>query len=234
MNQLHSVETSAGAPLTNSADLLEWYCTGRLTRFRVDEPLVSARLRPPSGHSHPLNAERRLWMVAGIAGSIRRAAVVAVILALAGAVAGCTGSDRQQPAEAAPAPRIAGGSTGQANATFARIPDIVTKAQPSVVTIITGEGLGSGVVWSRDGVIVTNEHVVGNAKQVQVARGLHPAVAGRRLDRLRHPGGHGRQRGRPAAQERPLHPGDTVTVTYLRGGGSHEAKVQLADRPTSG
>jgi serine protease DegQ len=117
----------------------------------------------------PLNAERRLWMVAGIAGSTRRAAVVAVILALAGAVAGCTGSDRQQSAEAAPAPRTAGGATGQANATFAQIPNIVTKAQPSVVTVITGEGLGSGVVWSRDGVIVTNEHVVGNAKQVQVA-----------------------------------------------------------------
>lgn len=33
---------------------------------------------------------------------------------------------------------------------------------------------------------------------------------------------------------RPLSPGDTVTVSYLRGGGRHDAKVQLADRPTSG
>jgi serine protease DegQ len=107
-------------------------------------------------------------MGAGIAGWTCRAAVVAVILALAAAVAGCTGGDRQ-PAQAAPAPRTAGRTTTQVTAAFDRIPDVVSKVQPSVVTIITSKGLGSGVVWSSDGVIVTDEHVVSGAKQVEVA-----------------------------------------------------------------
>jgi hypothetical protein len=34
MNQHHSVETSAGAPLTNQVDLLESNCTGRMSQFR--------------------------------------------------------------------------------------------------------------------------------------------------------------------------------------------------------
>jgi S1-C subfamily serine protease len=105
-------------------------------------------------------------MGAGIAGWPRRAAVGAVILALAAAVAGCT--DRQ-PAAAVPAARTAGTTTKQVPAAFERIPDVVTKVQPSVVTIITSKGLGSGVVWSAEGIIVTDEHVVSGAKQVEVA-----------------------------------------------------------------
>ena len=107
-------------------------------------------------------------MGAGIAGWPRRTAVVAMILALAAAVAGCTG-DHKQPAEAAPAPRLASNSSARATSNVGQIPNVVAKAEPSVVTILTGQGLGSGVVWSSDGVIVTNEHVVGDNKQVQVA-----------------------------------------------------------------
>lgn len=43
--------------------------------------------------------------------------------------------------------------------------DLVEKVSPSVVTVRTSEGLGSGVVL-RDDVVVTNEHVVGNARDV--------------------------------------------------------------------
>jgi serine protease DegQ len=50
------------------------------------------------------------------------------------------------------------------------IPDIVSAIQPSVVTIFTGGGgLGSGVVYHTDGLILTNQHVVGDSSQVQVA-----------------------------------------------------------------
>jgi serine protease DegQ len=105
-------------------------------------------------------------MGAGIAGWPRRMAVVAIILALAAVAAGCTGDDNQ-PAEAAPAPRLA--SSSQASGNAGQIPNVVTRTEPSVVTIITGQGLGSGVVWSSGGVVVTNEHVVGDNKQVQVA-----------------------------------------------------------------
>jgi S1-C subfamily serine protease len=46
--------------------------------------------------------------------------------------------------------------------------DVVSRLEPSVVTLTTSQGLGSGVVYRADGVIVTNAHVVGSAKQVQV------------------------------------------------------------------
>jgi putative serine protease PepD len=45
---------------------------------------------------------------------------------------------------------------------------VVASVLPSVVQITTSEGLGSGVVFDRKGDIVTNAHVVGSAKNVQV------------------------------------------------------------------
>jgi hypothetical protein len=36
------------------------------------------------------------------------------------------------------------------------IPAIVSNVQPSVVTVFTDSGLGSGVVYSKDGLILTN------------------------------------------------------------------------------
>ena len=48
------------------------------------------------------------------------------------------------------------------------IPALVSKLSPSVVTILTRDGLGSGVVWSTDGLIVTADHVVSGSRQVAV------------------------------------------------------------------
>ena len=54
----------------------------------------------------------------------------------------------------------------------ADIPAIVDRLSPSVVAVLAesdrGRGEGSGVVWSADGVIVTNHHVVAGARRVQV------------------------------------------------------------------
>jgi len=50
----------------------------------------------------------------------------------------------------------------------ADIPSIVRRLEPSIVTVYVGGGLGSGIVYKADGVIVTNQHVVGDAKQVTV------------------------------------------------------------------
>ncbi|WP_112133305.1 S1C family serine protease, partial [Glycomyces dulcitolivorans] len=46
--------------------------------------------------------------------------------------------------------------------------DIVNKVSPSVVTIVTDSAEGSGVVYSKDGYIVTNNHVVDGAQTVEV------------------------------------------------------------------
>ncbi|BCW37500.1 hypothetical protein StoSoilA2_35560 [Arthrobacter sp. StoSoilA2] len=60
----------------------------------------------------------------------------------------------------------------------ADIPDIISNVQPSVVTIFTDGGLGSGVVYSQDGLILTNEHVVRGNRDVEVGFADGQRVAG--------------------------------------------------------
>lgn len=49
------------------------------------------------------------------------------------------------------------------------IPDVVDKVQPSVVTVLTPTGGGSGVVYDDDGTVITNEHVVRGQDRVTLA-----------------------------------------------------------------
>jgi len=99
----------------------------------------------------------------------RRPLLLLAAVSLAAALAGCT-SLREPEANSAPAPvtAAAAGASAQA-AGLGDVPEIVRKVEPSVVTIRHGDGTGSGVVWSRDGVVVTNDHVVGDARSVEVA-----------------------------------------------------------------
>ena len=101
----------------------------------------------------------------------RRAVSAALVgLALAGTAA-CNNNNSASPAAAnssqggsASASPSGGGSSGEPADVFAKIPDIVKRVEPSVVTIFAttseGKGLGSGVVLQADGVIVTDAHVV--------------------------------------------------------------------------
>src|ERR687891_1805191 len=61
------------------------------------------------------------------------------------------------------------GFLAYANADDPSVPDVVRRVEPSVVSIFTRDGLGSGVIWSSDGLIVTDHHVVVGNEQVEVA-----------------------------------------------------------------
>jgi serine protease DegQ len=100
-------------------------------------------------------------------------------------LSGCTGSDL----EPAPGPSSETASQPTPSETqqnnqqqtqqgAADIPRIVEDVQPSVVTIFTQGGLGSGVVYSEDGLILTNEHVVRGNTDVEVAFADGQRVAG--------------------------------------------------------
>ena len=94
---------------------------------------------------------------------------VAVAVLLAAVLAGCS-LTREPQARSAPAPVTAAPAAAGAQAPPAgNIPGIVRKVEPSVVTISHDQGTGSGVVWSKDGVVITNAHVVGDVREVEVA-----------------------------------------------------------------
>jgi serine protease DegQ len=100
----------------------------------------------------------------------RPAARVAVAAVAAAVLAGCT-LTREPQARSAPAPVTAApaGNSSAKAASAGDIPGVVRKVEPSVVTISHDQGTGSGVVWSKDGVVVTNAHVVGDVRDVEVA-----------------------------------------------------------------
>ena len=96
-------------------------------------------------------------------------------------LAGCTAT-ASPPVSPPPATGPTGGTPG-ADGLVGRIPGIVRKLEPSVVTIFTDNSLGSGVVYRADGIILTNEHVVERQRRVQVAFADGKRVAGRVLAR---------------------------------------------------
>jgi len=128
-------------------------------------------------------------------GLIAAAAVLAATSGCTGITPGPEPGATQSPAAGSPATQSPGGTSpggpqrqppGQAGSAPALpqgpadIPTIVTNVQPSVVTVFTGRGgLGSGVVYSEDGLILTNEHVVRGRQNVEVGFADGRRVAGK-------------------------------------------------------
>jgi S1-C subfamily serine protease len=87
-------------------------------------------------------------------------------LVIAGvALAGCGGSSTEPTSPTAPARAAA----AEAPLTAGGIPKIVERVGPHVVTVLTQAGVGSGVIYRPDGVILTNEHVIRGSTNVEIA-----------------------------------------------------------------
>ena len=105
----------------------------------------------------------------------RRWLIVLLGLVVSAAAGGCTG-DGDGGGASSPAP-----SQVQVADLFGTLPNLVERVEPSVVTVFAGAGLGSGVVYRSGDTIVTNEHVVGAEKNVQIGLVDGSRIAGQVL-----------------------------------------------------
>ena len=108
-------------------------------------------------------------------------AAAAALTATALLATGCTSDGASGHAAAqTPGPvQVADQAASSAGDLQTAYTNAVKKVLPSVVSITTAQGLGSGVVYDAQGDIVTNAHVVGSAKtfQVSLATGGRPLGA---------------------------------------------------------
>jgi serine protease DegQ len=111
---------------------------------------------------------------------------LAVIALVAAAALGAFDRNTEQPSP--PPATTAQFDTKASSDAFSQIPQIVRQVQPSIVTVsaqrdtgagATEGGVGSGVIYRSDGVILTNHHVVSGAAKIQVAFGDGTRVSGR-------------------------------------------------------
>jgi S1-C subfamily serine protease len=93
-------------------------------------------------------------------------AAIGVVL-LTGTAAGCTLDDAPQQAASAAAVQTTPppANAPELQTAYERV---IQDVLPSIVQITTSEGLGSGIVYDKSGHIITNAHVVGNAKTFKV------------------------------------------------------------------
>lgn len=115
----------------------------------------------------------------------RRGLLYAAALAVAMVLPACTNSPTPGPSPVTTGNASPGSPAGTGAApapagpgTALSITQIVENLAPSVVTIFTDGGLGSGVVYSADGLILTNEHVVRGNREVEVGFADGQRVAG--------------------------------------------------------
>jgi putative serine protease PepD len=114
---------------------------------------------PPAAPTPPPRGGGSRWLAALGGGTVSAALVAAVLL-------GTGLADNDSPA-ATPTTTPVVASSGDAKSDIARA--VYAAASPSVVSVRTESGSGTGFLVDSDGTIVTNAHVVGDASQVQVS-----------------------------------------------------------------
>ena len=120
------------------------------------------------------------------------AAAIAVTLAIsAGCGSGERGSTNIESGKAGPDTPVEAAleavsgpgapSAGGIASLFDDLPRVVRETQPSIVTVLAstafGQASGSGVIWTKKGLIVTNNHVIENSKRIKIV-----LASGERLD----------------------------------------------------
>src|SRR6056297_2712236 len=133
---------------------------GDATVHRLDDRRT-VRTNDPGERSH---------MSRGVRGRSVTGSLVAAVVALTG-LQGCALFDDDDAADTT-TPDTAEPPTGEAGEISATglpaIPAVVETVSPAVVAIRTSFSQGSGVIWQSDGIVVTNDHVVTGASDVQV------------------------------------------------------------------
>lgn len=138
-------------------------------------PVVTGAAAPPPAEvpstvagPPPPRRRSRLALVAVVA------AAATVLATGSGLIGGwvATRLDEETP--------LATSATSAPAAAPASLAEVVERVQPSVVSIVAGPGGGSGVVFSQEGYVLTNYHVVADVRgEVEVRFSDGTAVAGR-------------------------------------------------------
>ena len=117
-------------------------------------------VEPPADPPPPPPRDRSRFLAALGGGTVSAALVAAVLLGT-----GIAGDDNATPATAGTqAPVSVNGNDSKGDL----VRTVYAAASPSVVSVRTGEGSGTGFLVDSDGTIVTNAHVVGDNSEVQV------------------------------------------------------------------
>jgi S1-C subfamily serine protease len=117
-------------------------------------------VEPPADPPPPPPRDRSRFLAALGGGTVSAVLVAAVLLGT-----GVAGDDNGTPASAGTQTPV---SVNGSDAKGDLVRTVYAAASPSVVSVRTGEGSGTGFLVDSDGTIVTNAHVVGDNSQVQV------------------------------------------------------------------
>jgi putative serine protease PepD len=138
-----------------------------------DEPVEPAL----EGGSPPEPKRRKRWLVAGAA---------ATALVLVGGSALALRDDSNPTAAATPGTTTPGnsGNSGTGTAPSGSVQEIVKKVSPAVVQLEPGQGVGSGVIFDKDGLILTAHHVVAGVEELDVKLADGSTLRGRVIGRM--------------------------------------------------